>query len=265
MFTRISKAEFNNIKDRIADLTTSVGTLERKSRGVTRANAEVARLRAEVTEITAKLKTNAERYNNASDPAIKADAAGKVYALDERVTELFNDVSERVTTLEADMARAKGSIAQHRVLIDHNTEDILMLAEGQQSLNQRVDTIVGPARFALWQILASVITGSIAGMAWHSVTFTQGKIPLAAANSTWTAVGVGIGAAAFAMFILSFIPSGGTTAKDDVTTDNEVIETPTVRRTSIRTAIAPTNDGSADLAPTEVLVTESGAGAGARS
>ena len=287
----VSATEFNNVKHRLAELGVKIEVLQRQSKGTTRANAEVARLKAQVEAITTQLRLAGERYNNAGDPAIKASAAGQVYALDDRVTELFNDVSERVSALEADMAEAKGKIAEYGSTLGAQGTEIVMLKEGQTSLHERVSSITTQtSKTPWWHFLVAIVVGVVASLIWHSIKFTQTVpqattsttilpnkqtvvVPLTAANSTLAAVCAGIAAAAIALAIMSFFKSGKKTTQTSKTTQRSTVGTtpsvafasaPTVKRTSVKTAATSPNDGS-DPTPTKVFTTEPGVQTGARS
>lgn len=262
----VSATEFNAVKHRLAELNAKIEVLQRKSRGATRANAQVAGLQAQVQEIASQLKLAGERYNNASDPAVKADAAGQVYALDSRLTELFEDVSGRVGQLETTVTSHTGTLAEHGT-------EIKMLQEGQTSLHERVSSITtyGPARVPRWQIVVAIVVGFIAGLIWNAITFTQTTVlddraivsPLDAANSMWAAIGAGIVAALIVLVIFSFFANDKKDTQTTTLTEESVaIKRPSVIRRSVKAA-TPTTEP--DPTPTQVITTDKGADVGARS
>jgi len=278
----ITAKEFNAVKHRLAELTTKIAELQRKSRGTTKANAEVARFEAQVKTLTTQLKLAGDRYNNASDPVIKASAAGKIYALDSRLTELFGDLDGRITTLEETSEQHTGLLAEQGVLLSDHTTGISMLNEGHLSLSQRVSQITtGSTKTPGWKFVISIFAGIIAGLVWSnhtfadSVTLKDGQvvtIQYAAASAPWAAMLIGVAAAGLVLgFLLSFVGTKASRTKTSTTTydHDEVPVTPPAQvvRQSVktRTTTVPPQE-PVNPTPTAVLPrTESGVPVDARS
>ena len=271
----VTRAEFDDVKHRLAELNAMIEELRRKSRGTTGANAKVARLESEVKAIRDQLLLNGERFNSAEDTAVKEAVSTEIARLNKRIQEFYDDINTQLKSLRTTVEEHTG------ILSEHGTR-LVMVEEGQTSLHQRVELIAtstGSAGTPGWQIGLSLIVGFIAAWIWKSQNFIDNftvqpnnrvvTIPYTAANSLWTSVFVGVAVAAITLGILLIFTGGRRTSNEEVTavTRRDEVTTTTPRPETaapITTTVPP--EPAANPTPTEVLDrTEPGVQTGARS
>jgi len=258
----VTVAEFDDIKDRLAKLRANIVQLNlevrRQSKGNGRINTRVVGLEAQVNALTAQLKLNGERFNAADDPAVKAAVSDEIARLNKRIEEFNSDVNTQLEELRTTVEEHTGLLAEHGVALGEQDTRLGMVEEGQSSLHERVETIsaMGSVRIPWWQVAIAAAVGVIAFSGWKSHMFSDSfvlankqvvTVPYAVANSWWTALFIGIAAAALALGLL-LVFTDGRKAKTETTTTrrDEVTTTPPLRVVSKTTTVP------ADMADTKV-------------
>ncbi len=254
----VTAAEFDDVKHRLAELRALIAELQRKSRGTTEANARVAGLEAQVEAITNQLKLNGERFNASNDPLVKEAVSDEIARLNKRIEEFSTDINMQLEQLRTDVEQHTGLLAEHGAALGEQGTRLGMVEEGQSSLHERVETIsaMGSVRIPWWQVAIAAAVGVIAFSGWKSHMFSDSfvlankqvvTVPYAVANSWWTALFIGIAAAALALGLL-LVFTGGRKAKTETTTTrrDEVTTTPPLRVVNKTTTVP------ADMADTKV-------------
>lgn len=242
-----------------------------KLQKITSEHKRVARLEAELNALT-------QRAETASDPLIVESVANKLVSLETRLETLFGDLSQDMVDLKVIVDGHTDDIADLRTDVDGligttgvHTTRIGMLEDGQTSLSSRVTTVEGGTKFPIGRLVISLFIGLFAGLIWHGHNFVESFklpdgsiifIPLATANSAWTALlfGFAIAIAALSFFILF------TVRRTPNSTEETTRESTTHRilnrvqqRCNPAVTNTPPSPAPVDEAPTKVLVTTAGA------
>ena len=274
-------AAFEGKKAEAEVLGQRVTVLERKSLGITRANAEVAALKQRFDKLTEELKDD-------MDPAIADARVAELKRMETRLETLFGDLSGRFDVLSATVADHTGQLAEHdERLTEHDglIEEAKVSAgaatEGLFVLRDRIDAVL---KFPTKRLVLSLIVGLIAGLIFNSIAIGA-NAPTADGGTAFVPypadhwlVAVLFGVAVFiGLFglLLILVPR-----KVDVDDGNPKTVRPTIlervqqrplrnRKTesaSVPPVPVPSEEQRADNAtPTEVLPTSSGAAVGTRS
>jgi len=279
-----------------------IGELQRKSLGITRANAEVAALKLRLAKLENTIK-------NSSDPAVTSNANNGIDRVEKRLVELFGvlqaDIADQQVTLDehtATLAEHNERLANHDDRIGELREDVTatrievhaartefdMASEGLNSLHSRVSTVETKTnhKFPILGFVIASLAGLIAGIWWKAtkfqstVTLSDGKttanIPYDLANSGWAALLIGLSVFGFVMVAFLLFPSKGTSEiRESSTTDKTTFvdrakQHLPQRRTPETSSVPPVPTPSetervTEDASTKVLATSTGASTGARS
>ena len=253
--------------------------LERKLRGITRANAEVEALKKRVGLLEPKLGDDV-------DPLIRERAGTELERIETRLETLFGELSSDYDTLKATVDEHTGLLAEHTGLLDDHDKRISaaameagMATEGVHSLSNRVTVFEEEVKFPLGRFIISVILGLIAGFIWNAHPFAQTKkladgsafVITSPADEWWAAVLFGLVVFAAIFWVLTLFRRKAkteVTSETTTTTKQKKQRKPLFGYRVVRDSNAPTAPQSetppkettdADATPTKVLETSTGA------
>jgi len=268
-------AEAKTLGDRVT-------VLERKSLGITRANAEAAALKQRFD------KLSIDEFEGGMDPAIADARLSELKRIETRLENLFGDLSTRFNDLSSTVERHTGELAEHdeRLTAHDGLIEEAKTAAGaaEQGVFFLRDSINAELKFPTKRLVLSIVVGLIAGLVWNSIPIGA-NAPTADGSTTFVPypadhwfVAVLVGIAVFiGLFglLLILVPR-----KVDVDDGSPKTERRTLvervqqhqlrnRKTesaSVPPVPVPSKEQRADNAtPTEVLPASSGAVVGTRS
>lgn len=167
MLAKVFREELGTTNTRVGNLEKTINQLqhkaqeaERRGRGTTRANGEIAAIQRELANMKAKLdRINSETGGGVKhDPVVLAAFQDEAKRIDERASELFTRANKTLQELEGRVSTLEGESARHGM-------SIMMLEEGQSSLDGRVQWFENERDTIPWgRIGISAAIGVIAGI-----------------------------------------------------------------------------------------------------
>jgi hypothetical protein len=152
-------------------------TLNRKSRGTTRANAELAALKRYVDKL-------AEKINTATDvePEILLKWQEDLNRASRRVGSLFDELAEDVRVLQLEvaghtgqLAEHTGQLADHALKIDDTNDKVVVIDSHVKSMQEKMET---PKAFIIIAVIASVVTWIVVSLIWGSFDHSPADLVL---------------------------------------------------------------------------------------
>lgn len=181
--------------------------LERKSKGITRSNAEVAALKNRFNRLVSTIDGP-----NELDPLIEKKISTELNQINDRLKVLFESLSDDYLIMKGTLDEHTGQLAEHTDQIKNVKDQSDATDRKVAVIDEQVTTIVKGKKFPVIRVVVAVIAGIVACFYWASINFVSTSKPAADgstitvsypfANSGWAAIGFGLGIAAILMGIM---------------------------------------------------------------